>query len=122
MIYCEAVYCSLRFIRSKQYLPLHSKIAEAALSPFCERLLPSNQLSSKAYLELVVTLVRNRQSAKRKRDHLGKKMSQSILSPIVAFSSESEVRYLRVVEGRGRPSVTSLAGLSDLELTLLLSG
>ena len=49
-------------------------------------------------------------------------MTQLILSPIVAFSSESEVRYLLVVDGRGRPSVTSLAGLSDLELTLLLSG
>ena len=36
VIYCEAVYCSLRFIRSKQCLPLHSKIAEAALSLFCE--------------------------------------------------------------------------------------
>ena len=41
---------------------------------------------------------------------------------IVAFSSESEVRYLLVVDRRGRPSVTSLAGLSDRELTTLLSG
>ena len=36
--------------------------------------------------------------------------------------SVSKVRYLLAGDGRGRPSVTLLAGLSDLELTSLSSG
>ena len=36
MIHCEVIYCSARFIHSKQCLPLQSKINEAALSQFYE--------------------------------------------------------------------------------------